>query len=179
MTIEEWLVSSLKQSERYILYMDSFEKKYSSISNLIAETDIISALEDIGVENNEDYDLLYVAWNELVSAEEENRKMQDNPNKENLSKELIFDPIQDVEEVRRSMKLNLTNILPAKDPSEFKTALLTGVTGFVGRILIVKLIEIFKDMNIICLVRAKTPEKGLERIISVCEEAEVWNSDLT
>ncbi|KAK9173529.1 Male sterility protein family protein [Cryptosporidium meleagridis] len=175
MTIEQWLLSSLKQSERYILYAEAFEKKYQTISNLIAETDIISALEELGVENNQDYDLLYVSWNELISSEEENSKKQNDTNSKKLKEELIFDPIADVEEIRNSMKLNLDGILATTDPSEFKTALLTGVTGFVGRILLVKLIEEFKNMQIVCLVRANSPEKGLERIINVCEEAEVWN----
>ncbi|OII74186.1 type I fatty acid synthase [Cryptosporidium ubiquitum] len=176
MTIEQWLLSSLKQSERYILYVETFEKRYQTINNLIAETDIISALEDLGVENNEDYDLLYVSWNELISSEEENNKKQNENNGKEIDQKSTFDPIVDVEEIRSSMKLNLDGVLTTTDPSEFKTAFLTGVTGFVGRILLVKLIEEFKNMQIVCLVRASNPEKGLERIINVCEEAEIWDS---
>ncbi|KAJ1604717.1 type I fatty acid synthase [Cryptosporidium canis] len=175
MTIEQWLLFSLKQSERYILYVEAFEKKYQSINHLIAETDIIGALEDLGVENNEDYDLLYVSWSELISSEEEGNKKQSENVIRQTENESTFDPIKDVEEIRSSMKLNLDGVLETTDPSKFKTALLTGVTGFVGRILLVKLIEEFKDMQIVCLVRAGNPDKGLERIINVCEEAEVWN----
>ncbi|KAH7647411.1 type I fatty acid synthase [Cryptosporidium bovis] len=176
MTIEQWLISSLKQSERYILYVDSFEKRYLTMNGLILETDIMTALEDMGVENNEDFDLLYVSWSELISTEENNKKNENLI--EDGIKESAFDPIEDLEEVKKSLKLNLDGVLPEKDPSEFKLALLTGVTGFVGRILLIKLAEQFKDMKIVCLVRAKNEEVALQRIINVCEEAEVWDQSL-
>ncbi|KAH8741697.1 type I fatty acid synthase, partial [Cryptosporidium ryanae] len=177
MTIEQWLISSLKQSERYILYVDSFEKRYTTMNNLISETDIMTALEDMGVENNEDFELLYVSWSELISTEETNKKNEFSIKEEGI-KESTVDPIEDLDEVRKTLRLNLDGVLPEKDPSEFKLALLTGVTGFVGRILLIKLAEQFKDMKIVCLVRAKDEETALQRIINVCKEAEVWNQSL-
>ncbi|OII76608.1 type I fatty acid synthase [Cryptosporidium andersoni] len=173
-SIEQWLLSSLKQSERYLLYLESFNKRYSNFTELIAETDIFTALEDIGVENHEDFDLLYVSWNEIITIEENTKKPI---NEESTEVKIVdfYNPSDDVANVVSNLNINLENIEPATAPENIQLALLTGVTGFVGRILLVKLLEYMPHLNVICLVRSSSPKAGLERIITACSEAEIWN----
>lgn len=51
----------------------------------------------------------------------------------------------------------------------------TGVTGFLGAFILASAFKNFAGANIYCLVRAKTNEAGLERVIDNCKRHLVWN----
>lgn len=59
---------------------------------------------------------------------------------------------------------------------DMKLLLLTGATGFLGGAVLDKLLDNCNNINLLLLVRAPTPQAGLERIkenmrkFNVCEE---------
>lgn len=61
--------------------------------------------------------------------------------------------------------------LHAGNPAIF----VTGVTGFLGAFILASAFKNFPGANIYCLVRAKSNEIGLERIIDNCKRHLVWN----
>jgi len=57
---------------------------------------------------------------------------------------------------------------------ESKDVLLTGATGFVGRYLLHEIFET-SDVDVHCIVRASSPEEGLERVKRSLREFSLWN----
>ncbi|KND03834.1 thioester reductase domain-containing protein [Spizellomyces punctatus DAOM BR117] len=57
------------------------------------------------------------------------------------------------------------------------TIFLTGATGFLGRSILSALFDRFPKATIACLVRASTPQQGLDRIQNACEQALVWKPE--
>lgn len=65
----------------------------------------------------------------------------------------------------------------APDPSTDRRALLTGATGFLGAFLLRELLD-STQADVWCLVRAKTEERGRQRIIESMERYLLWDEAL-
>ena len=65
----------------------------------------------------------------------------------------------------------------AVSPTEFKNVFLTGVTGFIGRFILRDLLAQHEQLLVYCLVRAESPEKGMDRIREAMEFAEIWQDE--
>eukprot|EP00388_Colpodella_angusta_P036474 GDKK01038982.1.p1 GENE.GDKK01038982.1~~GDKK01038982.1.p1 ORF type:complete len:2426 (-),score=919.41 GDKK01038982.1:76-6528(-) len=89
-----------------------------------------------------------------------------------------IDPLDDLRAVCESLDFDIDALKPAVAPEQYKKALLTGVTGFVGRIQLIETLKAKKDLTVFCLVRASDEIQGLARIKAACEEARVWDESL-
>ena len=69
---------------------------------------------------------------------------------------------------------------PAKavTADRFREVLLTGVTGFVGRILLIELLRSNPSLTVHCLVRADKEDEGFTRVRHALEVAELWDESL-
>ncbi|KAK3817372.1 MAG: L-aminoadipate-semialdehyde dehydrogenase [Benniella sp.] len=63
------------------------------------------------------------------------------------------------------------------DPVDHKTFFLTGATGFLGAFILRNLLEEDPTAKVICLVRASSQDKALERVRSCGELHLVWNEE--
>jgi thioester reductase-like protein len=83
---------------------------------------------------------------------------------------------EDLEELRRTIRdLIAAAPSPAVPADEFRAVLLTGATGFVGRFVLAELLRQADGLTVHCLLRADTPEHGLERIRRAMRDAEIWD----
>ncbi len=63
----------------------------------------------------------------------------------------------------------------AVSPVDFQHVLVTGATGWVGRFLLRDLLTHNPVLTVHCLVRADSPERGLERVRAAMEHADIWD----
>ncbi|OEH75794.1 uncharacterized protein LOC34622966 [Cyclospora cayetanensis] len=173
-TIDQWLMSVLVPAERYTLYVDSLTSSYENLSGMASVEDIVSALETLGVTAPEDFDRLNVAWEELRDAyANPTGAMSDTQRKPRVATRVPH-PTEDVEMLKNKLTFDVTSIEPIVFPEKYRIALLTGATGFVGRIQLSVLLEASADLEVICIVRAKDSGHALDRIRQACKEAKCW-----
>ena len=86
---------------------------------------------------------------------------------------------RDLTTLRRFVRAAVTDATPDApvSPADFRHALVTGATGFVGRFLVRDLLERDPDLTVHCLVRAANPDEGLERLRANMRHAETWDDD--
>ncbi|CAM9344241.1 unnamed protein product, partial [Chrysoparadoxa australica] len=65
---------------------------------------------------------------------------------------------------------------PAISGDEVNHVLLTGVTGFIGRMMLLKLLEQREELKVTCIVRAKNNIDAFGRIRAALEETQIWES---
>ncbi|KAL1922849.1 uncharacterized protein VTP21DRAFT_9225 [Calcarisporiella thermophila] len=66
---------------------------------------------------------------------------------------------------------------PESEKSYGKTYFLTGVTGFLGIFILETLLKLDPSSRVICLVRSKTREAAMERIIQAAQSHLVWEKE--
>eukprot|EP00921_Rhytidocystis_pertsovi_P009458 GHVQ01015209.1.p1 GENE.GHVQ01015209.1~~GHVQ01015209.1.p1 ORF type:complete len:3891 (+),score=563.52 GHVQ01015209.1:853-12525(+) len=88
-------------------------------------------------------------------------------------------PRQDIRTVVQSLKPNIFTLKRPCPIKRIKRVLLTGVTGFIGRLHVTKLLQLSSHPKLLvyCLVRAKSEEHAMQRIQDACEEAECWKPE--
>lgn len=178
--LDQWLMKSLDPQERFTLYIDGFSKRYDSVKNMANEEDIMTALEDIGVDDNNDFERLHVAWTDICDAVHVGRNAAGSKLKAGsgsrettgLMKKAGPHPIEDVEMLTKALRFDAKATKPATPRDKVRKVLLTGATGFVGRVQVATLLK--RGLTVYCIVRAKTQEHAFGRIKAACEEARCW-----
>ncbi|CDJ59982.1 hypothetical protein EMWEY_00026540 [Eimeria maxima] len=177
MTIDQWLMSVLVPAERYALYVDSLTASYGSLTEMAAVEDIMSALEKLGISVSEDFDRLNVAWEELRDAYASRAEATAAVRRKPRLAVRVPHPKEDVESLIGQLTIDVHNVEPPTLPCNYRIALLTGATGFVGRIQLSVLLEATKDLEVVCIVRAKDANHALDRIRQACKEAKCWKEE--
>lgn len=172
-------MSVLEPAERFALYVDSFASEYGTLQRMALEEDIVTALEDMGVEDNGDFERLHVAWDDLrnqVKRGSAGEVQAAAPAPSAHPKPRVPHPAEDVDALLSSLDFDISTLRPATPPAKVKKVLLTGVTGFVGRVQLAALLQSRQrpDLHVYCLVRARDPDHALSRIQEACKEAKCW-----
>eukprot|EP00923_Selenidium_pygospionis_P038108 GHVN01066603.1.p1 GENE.GHVN01066603.1~~GHVN01066603.1.p1 ORF type:complete len:1995 (+),score=378.33 GHVN01066603.1:625-5985(+) len=175
--IDEWLMNALKpMSERYVLFVEAFTTAYTSVEALSQVGDVSSALKSLSLDASEsDINKLTVAWDLLCECSEvywETRRRSLS-----ATKPVTITPTEDVDVLSKEINFDVSLLKPPAPLSEVRTVLLTGVTGFVGRIQLSDMLSLAAPhaaLRVVCLVRAKSETHAMERIKSACVEAECW-----
>eukprot|EP00921_Rhytidocystis_pertsovi_P005095 GHVQ01008804.1.p1 GENE.GHVQ01008804.1~~GHVQ01008804.1.p1 ORF type:complete len:4630 (+),score=744.88 GHVQ01008804.1:433-13890(+) len=187
--LDQWLMSSLDPQERFALYIDNFSKVYdSSLENLANEDDIMTALENLGVDDNADFERLHVAWTDLCdlvhagnnAAGGVSAALKAKAVGAVVPKSKAIHPLEDIETLKNSLSFDISKTKPVVEPQKVKKVLLTGATGFVGRVQLATLLRRGNgSLLVYCIVRAKSETHGLSRIKAACEEAKCWEEAFT
>ncbi|KAF9102420.1 large subunit of alpha-aminoadipate reductase [Mortierella sp. GBA35] len=91
--------------------------------------------------------------------------------------EQIFDYSGDFEELRKTEIQAEYPHIERADKVDYQTFFLTGATGFLGAFILSNLLVNNPTAKVICLVRASTVEKALERVRSCGETHLIWNEE--
>ncbi|CDI76871.1 Soraphen polyketide synthase A, related, related [Eimeria acervulina] len=177
MTIDQWLMSVLVPAERYALYVDSLTASYGSLSEMASVEDIVSALERLEVSVSEDFDRLNVAWEELRDAYASRSEATTAVKRKPRLAVRVPHPTEDVESLINQLTFDVQTLEPPTSPENYRTAMLTGATGFVGRIQLSVLLEATRELEVVCIVRAKDADHALDRIRQACKEAKCWKEE--
>eukprot|EP00922_Rhytidocystis_sp_ex-Travisia-forbesii_P020004 GHVS01029517.1.p1 GENE.GHVS01029517.1~~GHVS01029517.1.p1 ORF type:complete len:2046 (-),score=279.27 GHVS01029517.1:105-6029(-) len=182
--LDQWLMNSLDPEERFALYIDSFSKEYDSLAALAQEEDIMTALESLGVDDNSDFERLHVAWTDLCDAVHAGKNAAGGLLKLQAVGQPTTGathPLEDIEVLKDSISFDIGTLKPATPIGKVKKVLLTGATGFVGRIQVATLLRLSHMPNLVvcCIVRAKSSEHAIQRIKAACEEAKCWEDHFT
>ncbi|KFG37318.1 putative type I fatty acid synthase, partial [Toxoplasma gondii GAB2-2007-GAL-DOM2] len=182
--LDQWLMSVLEPAERFALYIDSFASEYGTLQKMAAEEDIITALEDLGVEDGGDFERLHVAWDDLCNQINTAKRMAAKDIRPSSTAVSVSDhpkprmphPMEDVDTLLASLDFDVSTLRPATAPDKVKNVLLTGVTGFVGRVQLASLMQLKQrpDLRVYCLVRARNADHALSRIREATKEAKCW-----
>eukprot|EP00922_Rhytidocystis_sp_ex-Travisia-forbesii_P020003 GHVS01029514.1.p1 GENE.GHVS01029514.1~~GHVS01029514.1.p1 ORF type:complete len:1315 (-),score=208.36 GHVS01029514.1:118-4062(-) len=184
--LDQWLMNSLDPEERFALYIDSFSKEYDSLEALAHEEDIMTALDNLGVDDSADFERLHVAWTDLCEAVHAGKnaaggllKMQAAG--QQTTKNPMTHPLEDIQMLKDSVVFDIAELKPATPVGKVKKVLLTGATGFVGRVQVATLLRLPHMPNLIvyCIVRSKSNEHAMQRITAACEQAKCWEDQFT
>ncbi|KAF9560767.1 large subunit of alpha-aminoadipate reductase [Mortierella alpina] len=88
-----------------------------------------------------------------------------------------FDYSGDFEDLRRTEIQETYPLVERQDKVDYQTFFLTGATGFLGAFILSNLLVNNPGAKVICLVRASTPEKAMERVRSCGETHLIWNEE--
>ncbi|KAF8821063.1 putative type I fatty acid synthase [Cardiosporidium cionae] len=191
--IDQWLMNSLDSGERYILYIENFTRSYGSLEEMLMEDDIESALQNLGVDDPNDFNSLVLAWNKLLDSSTLPRGPVPNPllNSSNIiapvvttstrlrkKPDNIIHPVDDVQFLRDQLNFDVSKIEKCTPVNEVRNIFLTGATGFVGRVQLATLIKFIKkrSIKIYCIVRADSKEHARQRIVDACKKAKCWEN---
>ncbi|CEM33873.1 unnamed protein product, partial [Vitrella brassicaformis CCMP3155] len=195
MTVEKWLKSAFGGSERYLQFLDMFEAKYPSVEAMAQETEIRLALDVCQVRDEEDFRRLYYAWDKMRSSlvdvssfhklspfsvaatdyGEAIRAVEGGGKRRGKT----VDPMDDIKDLTDWLQFDVNTLLPMRQPEQVRHVLLTGVTGFVGRLQLVCLLNRpgGDNLTVHCLVRANNEKHAMQRIREACIEAKVWKEE--
>ncbi|KAF9982301.1 hypothetical protein BGZ75_006327 [Mortierella antarctica] len=91
--------------------------------------------------------------------------------------EKAFDYGADFEELQKTEIQEVYPRIARQDKVDYKTFFLTGATGFLGAFILSKLLVSDPTARVICLARASSEEKALERVRSCGVAHLTWNED--
>ncbi|KAG0372954.1 large subunit of alpha-aminoadipate reductase, partial [Mortierella sp. AD032] len=91
--------------------------------------------------------------------------------------EQIFDYSGDFEELRRTEIQAEYPLIARPDKVDYQTFFLTGATGFLGAFILSNLLVNNPAAKVICLVRASTTDKALDRVRSCGQTHLIWNEE--
>ncbi|CEL95566.1 unnamed protein product [Vitrella brassicaformis CCMP3155] len=203
MTVEGWLKSAFSGSKRYLQYLDVFEAKYPSVEAMAQETDLRLALDVCQVRDEEDFRRLHDSWDKMrsslvnVSSSDKLSPLNGAPAAAQdgaatdydeairgavgggKPREKTVDPMDDIKDLTEWLQFDVNTLLPMRHPKQVKNVLLTGVTGFVGRLQVVCLLDRpgSENLKVTCLVRANDEKHAMQRIRDACNEAKVWKEE--
>ncbi|KAG0019723.1 large subunit of alpha-aminoadipate reductase [Entomortierella chlamydospora] len=98
-------------------------------------------------------------------------------NKAVEEEEKEYDYSGDYEALRKAEIQDQYTRVERQDKIDYKTFFLTGATGFLGAFILKNLLAQDPTSRVICLVRASSPEKAMERVRSCGETHLTWNED--
>ncbi|KAG0202727.1 large subunit of alpha-aminoadipate reductase [Mortierella sp. GBA30] len=104
----------------------------------------------------------------------------DHPTEENRTaeeEEKEFDYSGDFEELRKTEILDEYPIVERKDKVEYQTFFLTGATGFLGAFILSNLLVNNPTARVVCLVRACSVNKAMDRVRSCGQTHLIWDED--
>eukprot|EP00919_Chromeraceae_sp_WS-2016_P020551 GHVR01048845.1.p1 GENE.GHVR01048845.1~~GHVR01048845.1.p1 ORF type:complete len:1641 (+),score=299.72 GHVR01048845.1:402-5324(+) len=173
-TVEQWLKEVFSHSDRHLSFLELFCNMYPSVEALVADDQFEVSLRGMGVTAQEDFTLLSESFNALCQLHADVEAGSDEHTK--TQKQVFIHPLDDVEELSAELSFDVEALKPPVSPKNFKHVLLTGVTGFVGRVLLKRLLQLPQLPNLMvhCVVRAEDTECGMQRIITACNEAKCW-----
>ncbi|KAF9929558.1 large subunit of alpha-aminoadipate reductase [Linnemannia zychae] len=91
--------------------------------------------------------------------------------------EQIFDYSGDFEELCKTEIQSSYPHIERPDKVDYQTFFLTGATGFLGAFILSNLLVNNPTAHVICLVRASTPEKAMERVRVCGQNHLTWNEE--
>ncbi|KAF9955515.1 hypothetical protein BGZ72_003654 [Mortierella alpina] len=94
-----------------------------------------------------------------------------------VEQDKAFDYGADFEELCRTEIQEVYNRVARQDKGDYQTFFLTGATGFLGAFILSKLLVSDRTARVICLARALTEEKALDRVRSCGVAHLTWNED--
>uniref|UniRef100_A0A0G4G258 Carrier domain-containing protein n=1 Tax=Chromera velia CCMP2878 TaxID=1169474 RepID=A0A0G4G258_9ALVE len=174
-TVEAWLKEAFEGQDKYMNFVEAFCSKYESTAALVAELDFIGALDSMGIKSKgPDFKRLYEHWNKLIELQMETEEEESGGAAK--EKEPFIHPLDDIEALRQEVSFDVSTLKPCTPLTKIKNVLLTGVTGFVGRVQVRILLELehLPDLKVHCIVRADDEAHAMKRIEAACREAKVW-----
>ncbi|KAF9277586.1 hypothetical protein BGZ68_009184, partial [Mortierella alpina] len=114
-----------------------------------------------------------------IEALEQLETDQDSVKAKNATseQEKAFDYGADFEELQRTEIQEIYPRVARQDKVDFTTFFLTGATGFLGAFILSKLLVSDPTARVICLARASSEEKALDRVRSCGVAHLTWNED--
>eukprot|EP00915_Cephaloidophora_sp_WS-2016_P002257 GHVH01003012.1.p1 GENE.GHVH01003012.1~~GHVH01003012.1.p1 ORF type:complete len:4454 (-),score=762.62 GHVH01003012.1:53-12439(-) len=174
--VMEWMQSVFQDGETHLLYCEAFTLKYKTSLDLVKEDDFDGALTEMGI-TGVDRDKLFVQHDslrqEVFSAATNAGGLLKNAQRTSCKPH----PLDDVDELRSWTKERLSSdlfesILPPVAPDCYKRVFLTGGTGFVGRLQVLRLVEEFDE--VFALIRCSDEAHGWARLRDALVEADEW-----
>lgn len=169
--VMEWLQSVFEDGERHLLYSEAFLLRYKALFDLVKDDDFDGSLSEMNI-HGADRDNLFVSQDQL---RHEVFKREVNAGGSVLgadNRSCDPHPTDDVHAlklwVKERFSTELGNIEDYSNKN--KIALLTGATGFVGRLQLIRLCKEYD--HVYALVRCKNEDDGVKRIENALEEAD-------